>query len=196
MAVFGAPLPKYSPREYARLLLCVRSSTRPCPRFNAWLMEERLADAPLDAGIGLNSGPCDAGLAGLGAASGVRGRRRRDERRRPPARARQGDARPPFRLRHHLPTARRRSRGAAAPWRCRAEGAQRAGNRLRRRRVIGRPATSTDRLALARMTLGLNREAGGNLTSIVLGAARFPPAAGPRARSGTSTTDSSTRRFR
>ncbi|HEX7290115.1 MAG TPA: adenylate/guanylate cyclase domain-containing protein, partial [Conexibacter sp.] len=34
------------------------------PRFNAWLLEERLADAPLEAGIGLNSGHVMSGLVG------------------------------------------------------------------------------------------------------------------------------------
>jgi adenylate cyclase len=63
MAVFGAPLPQddHALRavDAAREILDTA-----LPRFNAWLLEERLADAPPDAGIGLNSGPVMSGLVG------------------------------------------------------------------------------------------------------------------------------------
>jgi adenylate cyclase len=63
MAVFGAPLPE---EDHA---VCALRAAREIldvalPRFNAWLLEERLADAPLDAGIGLNSGQVMSGLVG------------------------------------------------------------------------------------------------------------------------------------
>ncbi|HET6449162.1 MAG TPA: adenylate/guanylate cyclase domain-containing protein [Conexibacter sp.] len=63
MAVFGAPLPQQDHAECAfaaaRAILDVA-----LPRFNTWLLEERLADAPLEAGIGLNSGHVMSGLVG------------------------------------------------------------------------------------------------------------------------------------
>jgi adenylate cyclase len=63
MAVFGAPLPQ--PDHAARALAAAREILdEALPRFNAWLMEERLADAPLDAGIGLNTGQVMSGLVG------------------------------------------------------------------------------------------------------------------------------------
>lgn len=63
MAVFGAPLPQ--PDHAARALAAAREILDAAlPRFNAWLMEERLAEAPLDAGIGLNSGFVMSGLVG------------------------------------------------------------------------------------------------------------------------------------
>ena len=63
MAVFGAPLPQAD--HALRALAAAREILdEALPRFNAWLMEERLADAPLEAGIGLNSGPRCPGLVG------------------------------------------------------------------------------------------------------------------------------------
>lgn len=63
MAVFGAPLPQ--PDHAGRALAAAREILDAAlPAFNAWLLEERLADAPLDAGIGLNSGHVMSGLVG------------------------------------------------------------------------------------------------------------------------------------
>jgi adenylate cyclase len=63
MAVFGAPLPQ--PDHATRALAAARQILdEALPRFNAWLMEERLADGALDAGIGLNSGHVMSGLVG------------------------------------------------------------------------------------------------------------------------------------
>jgi len=63
MAVFGAPLPQ--PDHAVRALAAARAILDDAlPRFNAWLLEERLADAPLEAGIGLNSGHVMSGLVG------------------------------------------------------------------------------------------------------------------------------------
>jgi adenylate cyclase len=63
MAVFGAPLPQQD--HATRALDAAREILDSAlPRFNAWLMEERLADAPLDAGIGLNTGQVMSGLVG------------------------------------------------------------------------------------------------------------------------------------
>lgn len=63
MAVFGAPLPQDD--HAARALAAARAILDGAlPRFNAWLLEERLADAPLAAGIGLNSGPVMSGVVG------------------------------------------------------------------------------------------------------------------------------------
>lgn len=63
MAVFGAPLPQQDHAQ--RALAAAREILdEALPRFNAWLMEERLADAPLDAGIGLNTGHVMSGLVG------------------------------------------------------------------------------------------------------------------------------------
>lgn len=63
MAVFGAPLPQQDHAVHA--LAAAREILHEAlPRFNAWLLEERLADAPLDAGIGLNTGPVMSGLVG------------------------------------------------------------------------------------------------------------------------------------
>jgi len=63
MAVFGAPLPQQD--HAARALAAAREILDDAlPRFNAWLMEERLADASLDAGIGLNTGLVMSGLVG------------------------------------------------------------------------------------------------------------------------------------
>lgn len=63
MAVFGAPL---SQSDHAtRALAAARAVLRDAlPRFNAWLLEQRLADAPLEAGIGLNSGLVMSGVVG------------------------------------------------------------------------------------------------------------------------------------
>ncbi len=63
MAVFGAPLPQadHAARAFAAAREILDTAL---PRFNAWLMEERLAEAPLDAGIGLNSGQVMSGLVG------------------------------------------------------------------------------------------------------------------------------------
>jgi len=63
MAVFGAPLPQ---ADHARRALAAAREILDAalPRFNAWLLEERLADAPLDAGIGLNTGFVMSGLVG------------------------------------------------------------------------------------------------------------------------------------
>ncbi|MBS1870752.1 MAG: adenylate/guanylate cyclase domain-containing protein [Actinobacteria bacterium] len=63
LAVFGAPLPQ--PDHAERALAAAREVLDAAlPRFNAWLLEERLADAPLDAGIGLNSGHVMSGFVG------------------------------------------------------------------------------------------------------------------------------------
>ncbi len=63
LAVFGAPLPQ--PDHARRGLAAARQILdEALPRFNARLLEERLADAPLDAGIGLNTGPVMSGLVG------------------------------------------------------------------------------------------------------------------------------------
>lgn len=63
MAVFGAPLPQAD--HAARALAAAREILDVAlPRFNAWMLEERLADAPLDAGIGLNTGHVMSGLVG------------------------------------------------------------------------------------------------------------------------------------
>jgi adenylate cyclase len=63
MAVFGAPLPQSD--HAARGLAAAREILDDAlPRFNAWVMEERLADAELDAGIGLNTGHVMSGLVG------------------------------------------------------------------------------------------------------------------------------------
>ncbi|HZV75989.1 MAG TPA: adenylate/guanylate cyclase domain-containing protein [Conexibacter sp.] len=63
LAVFGAPLPQ--PDHAARALAAAREILDDAlPRFNAWLLEERLADGPLDAGIGLNTGNVMSGLVG------------------------------------------------------------------------------------------------------------------------------------
>lgn len=63
LAVFGAPLARadHAMRAYAAARAILDDEL---PRFNAWLLEERLSDAPLDAGIGLNSGPVMSGLVG------------------------------------------------------------------------------------------------------------------------------------
>jgi len=63
MAVFGAPLPEsdHAQRAFAAAREILDTAL---PRFNAWLLEERLADAPLEAGIGLNSGFVMSGLVG------------------------------------------------------------------------------------------------------------------------------------
>lgn len=63
MAVFGAPLPQSDHAPHA-LAAAREILDAALPRFNAWLMEERLADAPLAAGIGLNSGFVMSGLVG------------------------------------------------------------------------------------------------------------------------------------
>jgi adenylate cyclase len=63
MAVFGAPLPQQGHATHA--LAAARAILDDALlHFNAWLMEERLADAPLDAGIGLNTGQVMSGLVG------------------------------------------------------------------------------------------------------------------------------------
>jgi adenylate cyclase len=63
MAVFGAPLPQQD--HAVRALAAAREILDDAlPHFNAWLMEERLAEAPLDAGIGLNTGQVMSGLVG------------------------------------------------------------------------------------------------------------------------------------
>jgi adenylate cyclase len=63
MAVFGAPLPQED--HAVRALRAAREILDAAlPRFNAWLLEERLADGPLDAGIGLNTGCVMSGLVG------------------------------------------------------------------------------------------------------------------------------------
>jgi adenylate cyclase len=63
LAVFGAPLPQpdHAPRALAAAREILDAAL---PRFNAWLLEERLADKPLEAGIGLNSGHVMSGLVG------------------------------------------------------------------------------------------------------------------------------------
>lgn len=63
MAVFGAPLPQ-SDHAIRALAAAREILDAALSRFNAWLMEERLADAPLEAGIGLNSGHVMSGLVG------------------------------------------------------------------------------------------------------------------------------------
>ncbi|MBB4664959.1 CHASE2 domain-containing protein [Conexibacter arvalis] len=63
MAVFGAPLPQ--PDHAARALAAGRAILdEALPAFNAWLLEERLAEAPLEACVGLNSGTVMAGVLG------------------------------------------------------------------------------------------------------------------------------------
>jgi adenylate cyclase len=63
MAVFGAPLPQ--PDHAARALAAARGVLDDAlPTFNRWLADERLNAEPLDAGIGLNSGPVMSGLVG------------------------------------------------------------------------------------------------------------------------------------
>jgi adenylate cyclase len=63
LAVFGAPLPQQD--HAARALRAAREILdEALPGFNAWLMQERLADHPLAAGIGLNTGPVMSGLVG------------------------------------------------------------------------------------------------------------------------------------
>lgn len=63
MAVFGAPLPQ--PDHAARGLAAARAILgEAMPRFNAWLLEERLAEAPLEACVGVNSGTVMAGVLG------------------------------------------------------------------------------------------------------------------------------------
>jgi adenylate cyclase len=63
MAVFGAPLPQED--HAVRAFQAAREILDDAlPRFNAWLLEERLADAPLDCGIGLNTGHVMSGLVG------------------------------------------------------------------------------------------------------------------------------------
>jgi adenylate cyclase len=63
MAVFGAPLPHddHAVQAFAAARTILDDAL---PRFNAWLLEERLADAPLEAGIGVNSGHVMSGLVG------------------------------------------------------------------------------------------------------------------------------------
>jgi adenylate cyclase len=63
MAVFGAPLPQ--PDHAARALAAAREILDAAlPRFNAWLLEERLASGPLDAGVGIDTGDVMSGLVG------------------------------------------------------------------------------------------------------------------------------------
>ncbi len=63
MAVFGAPLPQ--PDHAARALAAGRAIVEEqLPAFNAWLLEQRLADAPLEACVGINSGTVMAGVLG------------------------------------------------------------------------------------------------------------------------------------
>lgn len=63
MAVFGAPLAQ--PDHAARGLAAARAILEEAmPRFNAWLLEERLAAEPLTACVGLNSGTVMAGVLG------------------------------------------------------------------------------------------------------------------------------------
>ena len=63
LAVFGAPLPQadHAPRALAAAREILDAAL---PRFNAWLLEERLAEAPLEAGIGINTGLVMSGLVG------------------------------------------------------------------------------------------------------------------------------------
>lgn len=63
MAVFGAPLPQ--PDHAARALAAGRAIVdEQLPAFNAWLLEQRLTDAPLEACVGINSGTVMAGVLG------------------------------------------------------------------------------------------------------------------------------------
>lgn len=63
MAVFGAPLPQ--PDHAARALAAGRAIVgEQLPAFNAWLLAQRLADAPLEACVGINSGTVMAGVLG------------------------------------------------------------------------------------------------------------------------------------
>jgi adenylate cyclase len=63
MAVFGAPLPQ--PDHAARALAAGRAIVdEQLPAFNAWLREQRLTDAPLEACVGINSGTVMAGVLG------------------------------------------------------------------------------------------------------------------------------------
>jgi adenylate cyclase len=63
LAVFGAPLPQ-DDHAVSALAAAREVLDEALPRFNAWLLEERLADAPLAAGIGINSGHVMSGLVG------------------------------------------------------------------------------------------------------------------------------------
>jgi adenylate cyclase len=63
MAVFGAPLPQ-ADHAVRALATAHEILDEALPRFNAWLLEERLADAPLAAGVGLNTGLVMSGLVG------------------------------------------------------------------------------------------------------------------------------------
>lgn len=63
MAVFGAPLPQ--PDHAARALAAARTILdEALPRFDAWLLSERLAEQPLSACVGVNSGTVMAGVLG------------------------------------------------------------------------------------------------------------------------------------
>lgn len=63
MAVFGAPIER---DDHAACALATARELveRGLPAFNRWLLAERFADAPMNAGIGLNSGPVMAGIVG------------------------------------------------------------------------------------------------------------------------------------
>jgi adenylate cyclase len=63
LAVFGAPLPQHD-HAVSALAAARQILDEALPSFNAWLLEERLADAPLAAGIGLNTGFVMSGLVG------------------------------------------------------------------------------------------------------------------------------------
>ena len=63
MSVFGAPLER--PDHAQRALQAARAVLEErLPAFNAWLAEQGLTDAPLDVGIGLNTGPVMSGNVG------------------------------------------------------------------------------------------------------------------------------------
>ena len=63
MAVFGAPLAQadHAARAFAAARRLLDTEL---PRFNDWMREQGLADAELEAGIGLNSGPVMSGIVG------------------------------------------------------------------------------------------------------------------------------------
>ncbi len=135
MAVFGAPLPRddhaVCALQAGRAILDDRSPSLQLVAAGAAAGRRAARGGPR-----AQQRSRDVGPRRLRPARRVRRRRRRDERRRPAAGARSRRRRPSVRLPDHPRTARRRSRGAAAPWSRRVEGAQRAGDRVGRRLTL------------------------------------------------------------